>query len=430
MIKSMTGFGRCEVMEHERKFTVELKSVNHRYLDVNIKMPKKLSFFESAIRALLKEYIHRGKVDVFISYEDYTEENFAVKYNEDVAAAYLKYLKQMSERFGLENDIRTSALSRYPEVFTMEEQSADEKELWVILEKALRDACGQFVESRIEEGKRLAADLSEKLNGMLQYVDYIESHAPAILAEYRRRLEEKVRELLADKQIDEGRIITEVTIYADKICVDEETVRLRSHIEATKAAVEGGGSIGYAVDATKRKMGYGKALLKELARITVERGCGRLEWACLDWNQPSIDFYTKNPLIELLDKNDSDSKNFNGNAFIEYDIFPFLKFRSTLTATYSNINSDLFTRRSYDGGNNSGSQRDTQNSVIMWDNLLTFYKTMGIHDLTAMIGQSLERQSSQFLYAAGSNYPDDDILTNLGSAATRSSINSNSRSSS
>jgi TonB-linked SusC/RagA family outer membrane protein len=139
----------------------------------------------------------------------------------------------------------------------------------------------------------------------------------------------------------------------------------------------------------------------------------------------TIDFYTKNPLIELLDKNDSDSKNFNGNAFIEYDIFPFLKFRSTLTATYSNINSDLFTRRSYDGGNNSGSQRDTQNSVIMWDNLLTFYKTMGIHDLTAMIGQSLERQSSQFLYAAGSNYPDDDILTNLGSAATRSSINSN-----
>ncbi len=254
MIKSMTGFGRCEVMEHERKFTVELKSVNHRYLDVNIKMPKKLSFFESAIRALLKEYIHRGKVDVFISYEDYTEENFAVKYNEDVAAAYLKYLKQMSERFGLENDIRTSALSRYPEVFTMEEQSADEKELWVILEKALRDACGQFVESRIEEGKRLAADLSEKLNGMLQYVDYIESHAPAILAEYRRRLEEKVRELLADKQIDEGRIITEVTIYADKICVDEETVRLRSHIEATKAAVEGGGSIGRKLDFIAQEM--------------------------------------------------------------------------------------------------------------------------------------------------------------------------------
>ena len=139
----------------------------------------------------------------------------------------------------------------------------------------------------------------------------------------------------------------------------------------------------------------------------------------------TIDFYTKNPLVELLDKSDSDSKNFNGNAFVEYDIFPFLKFRSTLTATYSNVNTDNFNRRYYQGDTNSGNQRATQNSVIMWDNLLTFYKTMGIHDLTAMVGQSLERQTSKFLYAAGSNYPDDDILTNLNSAATRSSISSN-----
>ena len=140
MIKSMTGFGRCEIMENNRKFTVELKSVNHRYLDVNIKMPKKLGFFESAIRTLLKEYMQRGKIDLFISYEDYTEENFALKYNEDVAAAYLKYLRQMAGTFDLENDIRVSTLSRYPEVFTMEEQSIDEKELWSTLEKALRGA--------------------------------------------------------------------------------------------------------------------------------------------------------------------------------------------------------------------------------------------------------------------------------------------------
>ena len=254
MIKSMTGFGRCEIMENDRKFTVELKSVNHRYLDINIKMPKKLGFFESAIRSLLKEYMQRGKVDVFISYEDYTEENFALKYNEEVAAAYLKYLNQMADTFGLENDIRVSTLSRYPEVFTMEEQSVDEKELWTILEKALRSSCEQFVESRIAEGERLAADLRDKLDTMLGYVDFIEERSPMILAEYRKRLEEKVQELFADRQIEESRIVTEVTIFADKICVDEETVRLRSHVESTKTALEDGGSIGRKLDFIAQEM--------------------------------------------------------------------------------------------------------------------------------------------------------------------------------
>lgn len=254
MIKSMTGFGRCEIMENDRKFTVELKSVNHRYLDVNIKMPKKFGFFESSIRTLLKEYIQRGKVDVFVTYEDYTEENFALKYNEDVAASYLKYLNQMAETFGLEKDIRVSTLSRYPEVFTMEEQSIDEKELWAVLEKALRGACSQFVDSRIAEGERLAADLKEKLNTMLSYVDFIEERSPVILSEYKKRLTEKVSELLEDRQIDESRILTEVTIFADKICVDEETVRLRSHVESTRSALEEGGSIGRKLDFIAQEM--------------------------------------------------------------------------------------------------------------------------------------------------------------------------------
>ena len=254
MIKSMTGFGRCEVAEHDRKFTVELKSVNHRYLDINIKMPKKLGFFESAIRSLLKEYMQRGKVDVFISYEDDTEENFALKYNKEIAAAYLTYLNQMADAFGLENDIRVSTLSRYPEVFTMEEQSVDEKELWTILEKALRGACVQFVDSRIAEGERLAADLIDKLNTMLGYVDFIEERSPIIIAEYRKRLEEKVLELFADRQIDENRIVTEVTIFADKICVDEEMVRLRSHVESTKSTLAEGGSIGRKLDFIAQEM--------------------------------------------------------------------------------------------------------------------------------------------------------------------------------
>ena len=155
MIKSMTGFGRCEFADENRKFTVEIKAVNHRYLDVNIKMPKKLNFFESAIRTLLKEYIERGKVDIYITYEDFTENNLSLQYNKALAGEYLKYLNQMAEEFGLENDIRVSTLSRYPEVFAMEEQPVDEDELWSSLEKALRGAFEPFVESRVREGENL-----------------------------------------------------------------------------------------------------------------------------------------------------------------------------------------------------------------------------------------------------------------------------------
>ena len=133
MIKSMTGFGRCEFADENRKFTVEIKAVNHRYLDVNIKMPKKLNFFESAIRTLLKEYMERGKVDIFINCEDYTQDNVSLKYNEALAAQYLTYLNSMAEKFGLDNDIRVSTLSKYPDVFTMEEQGIDEKSLWLSL---------------------------------------------------------------------------------------------------------------------------------------------------------------------------------------------------------------------------------------------------------------------------------------------------------
>ena len=254
MIKSMTGFGRCEIADEKRKFTVELKSVNHRYLDVNIKMPKKLNFFESTIRNLLKEYIERGKVDVYITYEDYTEDNFALKYNATLAGEYLKHLREMSEEFGLDFDIRVSTLSRYPEVFVMEEQAIDEKELWSGLEKAIRGACQQFVESRITEGENLKNDLIDKLDNMLTYVDFIEERSPQIMKDYRTRLEDKIHEFLEDRQIDDARIVQEVTIFSDKVCVDEETVRLRSHINTTKDTLEQGGSIGRKLDFIAQEM--------------------------------------------------------------------------------------------------------------------------------------------------------------------------------
>lgn len=254
MIKSMTGFGRCEVSEAERKVTVEMKSVNHRYLDVNIKMPKKLNFFEAAIRAELKNYIQRGKVDIFITYEDFTENNVCIKYNKDIASEYMQYLKQMAEEFGLDYDMNVSKLSRYPEVFSMEEQTIDEEEIWKVLSKALKGAAEGFVETRIKEGENLKTDLVAKLDGMLEHVDFITERSPQLIEDYKTRLREKVRELLEDAQIDESRLMMEVTIFADKVCVDEELVRLRSHIETTRQALLEGGSIGRKLDFIAQEM--------------------------------------------------------------------------------------------------------------------------------------------------------------------------------
>ena len=254
MVKSMTGFGRCEVSEGTRKMTVEMKSVNHRYLDVNMKMPKKLNFFDASIRSLLKTYIQRGKVDLFISFEDTAETNFSLKYNQELAGEYLRYLQQMADQFGLENDIRVSTLSRYPEVLSMEEVQVDEEELWNLLEKALKGACEQFVETRIKEGENLKKDLLEKLDEMLENVAYISQRSPQIIGEYRKKLEDKVKELLEDVHIEEGRLATEITIFADKICVDEEIVRLKSHIEHTKTTLESGGAVGRKLDFIAQEM--------------------------------------------------------------------------------------------------------------------------------------------------------------------------------
>ncbi|MED9904261.1 MAG: YicC/YloC family endoribonuclease [Lachnospiraceae bacterium] len=254
MIKSMTGFGRCELTEGNRKFTVEMKSVNHRYLDVNIKMPKKLNYFESSIRNELKNYIQRGKVDIFITYEDFSENVGCVKYNKEVAREYLTYLRQMAEDFKLDDDIRVSALSRYPEVFTLEEQEEDTDEIWKELSKALKKAAEDFVETRIKEGENLKNDLSGKLSDILSHVEFITELSPKIIADYKQKLYDKVQDLLQNAQVDESRLLMEVTIFADKVCVDEELVRLKSHIEATKAALLEGGSVGRKLDFIAQEM--------------------------------------------------------------------------------------------------------------------------------------------------------------------------------
>ena len=199
--------------------------------------PKKFNAFESAIRSELKAYMKRGKVDVFISYEDFSESDSKVKYNKAIAQEYYKYLDEMASDFGLDNDVRISVLSRFPEVFTMEEEELDEDEVWNGLKKAINGAGQQFLESRVKEGEFLSRDLTEKLDGMLENVEYITERSPEIIQEYKTKLREKIADLLEDKQVDENRLAMEVTIYADKVCVDEELTRLRSHIKATKEAL-------------------------------------------------------------------------------------------------------------------------------------------------------------------------------------------------
>ena len=254
MIKSMTGVGRAEVITKERKITVELKSVNHRYLDLSIKMPRKLVFLEGAIRNLMKTYMQRGKVDVFITYEDYTLSCGALKYNKELAGEYLAYIRQMAEEFSLENDVKAGALSRYPDVLTMEEQSVDEDALWAVLEAPLREACEKFAQSRAREGENLKNDLIAKLNALDEKVSQVEARSPEVVDSYREKLEAKVHELLEDSQIEDSRIAAEVVLFSDKICNDEETVRLHSHIQGMKKMLEEKEGIGRKLDFMAQEM--------------------------------------------------------------------------------------------------------------------------------------------------------------------------------
>lgn len=254
MIRSMTGFGRYELEEHDRRISVEIKAVNHRYLDLSIKMPRSFNAFESKIRNIIREYIERGKTDIYISCEELGEDRLSLKYNRELAKGYLGYLKEMAEEFGLESDVRVSTLARFPEVFTMEQEEGDEAEIWQDLEKALREAAEAFKASREHEGELLKQDLLEKLDIMKEAQSVIEERMPLLISEYRERLRTKLMEVLADSTIDESRIVTEATIYADKICVDEEMVRLKSHITAMKNELEKGGAVGRKLDFLAQEM--------------------------------------------------------------------------------------------------------------------------------------------------------------------------------
>lgn len=255
MIRSMTGFGHGEVSnDKNQKVTVEMKSVNHRYCDISLKLPKKLAMFEANIRNIMKEYASRGKIDIYVSYEDLSETAVSLHYNQAMAEEYMQVFKKMQEDFNIETKITAEALAKYPEVVTIEEVQQDEEVWWELLEAALRQAAEKFVETRTIEGANLKRDLLCKLDQMAADVTFIEERSPQIIAEYRSKLEEKVKEFLEDSTIEENRIAAEVTLYADKIAVDEEIVRLQSHISSMTDVLESDESIGRKLDFMAQEM--------------------------------------------------------------------------------------------------------------------------------------------------------------------------------
>ena len=230
MLKSMTGFGRFEAGDEFRRITVEMKAVNHRYCEIALKMPKKLNIFEAAVRTRLKQYINRGKVDIFVTFTDNSEGQISLTYNSELAAEYIRKCRLITEEFGIEDDIRTSTIARMPDVLVPEEAQTDDAALEELLLSAVDGAARQLAQTRTVEGERLKTDILQKLDGMLVYVEQIEKRMPDVVKEYRQRIIDKVQELLGDRTLDETALATEIVLYSDRICVDEEMVRLRAHI--------------------------------------------------------------------------------------------------------------------------------------------------------------------------------------------------------
>lgn len=235
MANSMTGYGRAEVSAEGRKFTTEIKSVNNRYLDLNIRLPRQLNPFEAKIREELKKTIHRGKVDVYISYENLEDQGTKVHYNRTLAGEYLQSIRSISEDYGLPVNLSAERLSQYPEVLVLETADEVNEELPLPLLASVQKAAEQFSEARAREGAFITEDLLRKLDGLQEGVEKLRANAPVILEKYRAGLYARMKEILQDTQIDETRILQEAALYSDKICVDEEMVRLESHIRAVRA---------------------------------------------------------------------------------------------------------------------------------------------------------------------------------------------------
>ena len=276
MIKSMTGYGRAVETVNGREFTVELRSVNNRYLDCSVRLPRMLSFAEDAVKQAVKTSISRGKVDVFISVRSEAGDEVQVTLNQSVVKSYLAAMHQMVDEFGVADDISVSAVSRLPEVFVIEKPQVDEDQLLADLMGVVGKALEGYDAMRCAEGEALDRDLRSRGQTILELVSQVEEGNGKTVSDYRARLEAKIREVLANTAIDESRILTEAAIFADKVAVDEETVRLRSHLKQMNNMLTTGGAMGRKLDFLLQEMNReantigSKCTDVNLARIVVD----------------------------------------------------------------------------------------------------------------------------------------------------------------
>ena len=272
----MTGYGRAVETVNGREFTVELRSVNNRYLDCSVRLPRMLSFAEESVKQSVKNAVSRGKVDVFISLRSDAEEEVSVSLNKAVMEGYLAAMRQMVTEYGVQDDISVSTVSRLPEVFSVEKKEVDEDQLQKDLLGVVAKALESYNAMRETEGAALDRDLRNRGQTILEYVSQVEAGNGQTVMDYRTRLENKLREVLENTAIDESRILTEAAIFADKVAVDEETVRLRSHLQQMNTMLDGGGAIGRKLDFLLQEMNReantigSKCTDVRLARIVVD----------------------------------------------------------------------------------------------------------------------------------------------------------------
>ncbi len=248
MIRSMTGYGKYEAANEEAKLTVEIKSVNHRYCDISLRIPKNLNAYEAEIRRMIKQQVSRGKIDLYITCESSQGQETTVQYNPNIAKAYLNMVNCISEDLGIKSEVDALSLSRYPEVFSLVEETLDEEKLQKLVTECVEGALANFVKARELEGEHLKQDLFGKLDNLDKVAQEIAGRSPEVFQEYKERLTAKVTETLGDTRLDESVLATELVIYSDKICIDEELVRLRSHIKHMRETLEKEESVGRKLD--------------------------------------------------------------------------------------------------------------------------------------------------------------------------------------
>ena len=254
MIKSMTGFGRALADDGKRSVIVELKGVNHRYFDVNIRMPKSLFPLEDRMRKTLQEYITRGKLDMFITYRNHIKDDLEVKYNESLAGRYASVLKKMRDEFGLVDDVSVSLISKFPDVVYTEETEENLDEIWILLERAVRDSATIMQDMRQKEGELLKRDMLQKADSILEKLEVIKVREISVMPAYREKLFERLKAIMDQIPVDENRVALEVALYTDRASIDEEITRLSSHMEQFRSFLSEEEPVGRKLDFLAQEM--------------------------------------------------------------------------------------------------------------------------------------------------------------------------------